>query len=106
MKNKVFLRPALSIIFGFIGILIARGGTPPDILAAVGDYFLFIAFLAFATLGFILPDIIVLAGNAGINALARQIAEIIDSRPRSINVPSIRFRRVKNEKRKGIYFGL
>lgn len=97
MKRKVFLRPALSIIFGFIGIFIARGGTPPDIFAIVGEYFLFVAFLSFATLGFILPDIIVLAGNAGITVLAKQIAEIIvESRPRTINVPRVSFRRSKN----------
>lgn len=94
--RKVFLRPALAIIFGFIGLLVARSGTPPEIFDIVGDYFLAVAFLAFATFGFILPDIVVLAGNAGITALAKQIAEYI-SRPssRSINVPRLSFRRGK-----------
>lgn len=79
MKRNVLLRPALSIIFGFIGVLVARSGTPPEIFEVVGDYFLLIAFLAFATLGFILPDVLVLAGKAGIAVLAKQIAENIPS---------------------------
>ena len=74
MKFKIFLRPALAVTFGFIGAIIARGGTPPDIFAVTGGYFLIVAFLAFATLGFILPDIIELAGRAGITALSHQIA--------------------------------
>ena len=92
--RKVFLRPALAIIFGFIGLVVARSGTPPEIFDIVGDYFLIVAFLAFTTFGFILPDIVVLAGNAGITALAKQISEYI-SRPssRPINVPRWSFRR-------------
>ncbi len=89
MRFKVFLRPSIAIVFGFIGAFIARSGTPPEIFAVVGDYFLVIAFLAFVTLGFILPDVIELAGKAGINALARQIAEMIPD-PRKVS--GIRFR--------------
>lgn len=92
MKPKFFLRPSIAIVFGFVGAFIARGGTPPEIFAIVGDYFLIVAFLAFATLGFILPDILELAGRAGINALARQIAELIPD-PRKVS--SLRFRRRK-----------
>lgn len=90
MRPKVFLRPSIAIVFGFIGAYVARGGTPPEIFAVVGDYFLIIAFLAFATLGFILPDVLELAGRAGIRALALQIAELI---PDPRRVSSIRFRR-------------
>ncbi len=92
MKANIFLRPSVAIVFGFIGAYVARGGTPPEIFAVVGDYFLVVAFLAFATLGFILPDVLELAGRAGINALARQIAEMIPD-PRKVS--GIRFRRRK-----------
>ena len=81
MKLKIFLRPSLAIIFGFIGAFIARGGTPPEIFTITGRYFLVVAFLAFATLGFILPDILELAGKAGIAALAHQIVKSLP-RPR------------------------
>lgn len=90
MRSKVFLRPSIAIVFGFIGAYVARGGTPPEIFAIVGDYFLIVAFLSFATLGFILPDVLELAGRAGINALARQIAELI---PDPRRVSSLRFRK-------------
>lgn len=90
MRSKVFLRPSIAIVFGFVGAYIARGGTPPEIFAIVGDYFLIVAFLSFATLGFILPDVLELAGRAGINALARQIAELI---PDPRRVSGLRFRR-------------
>ncbi len=73
MNPKLLLRPSLTIILGFIGALVARGGTPPAIFAVTGDYFLIVAALAFGTLGFILPDILELAGKAGIAALAKQI---------------------------------
>lgn len=77
MKLKIFLRPSLTIIFAFIGAFIARGATPPEILVISGTYFIFVAFLAFGVLGFILPDLVELAGKAGIAALARQIASYI-----------------------------
>lgn len=94
MNLKIFLRPALTIVFGFIGAIIARSGTPPQIFAITGDYFLIIAFITFALLGFILPDILELAGKAGIAALARQIANYLPSpsAPR-LNVPRIPFRK-------------
>ncbi len=77
MKSKVFLRPSVAIVFVFLGALIARSGTPPEIFAITGNYFTVIAALAFGTLGFILPDIIELAGKAGINVLARELADRI-----------------------------
>ncbi|OGD88494.1 hypothetical protein A3I53_04115 [Candidatus Curtissbacteria bacterium RIFCSPLOWO2_02_FULL_40_13b] len=77
MKLKIFLRPSLTIIFAFIGAFIARGGTPPEIFAITGKYFIFVAFLAFGILGFILLDLVELAGKAGIAALAKQIASYI-----------------------------
>lgn len=74
MNTKLLLRPALTIILGFIGALVAKNSTPPEIFEITGKYFLIVAALAFGTLGFILPDILELAGKAGIAALASQIA--------------------------------
>lgn len=73
MKFKIFLRPSLAVVFGFIGALVARGGTPPAIFVITGDYFLAAAVLAFGTLGFILPELVELAWKTGIAAVARQI---------------------------------
>ena len=77
MKLKIFLRPALAVIFGFLGAVIAKTGTPPEIFAVTGDYFLIVAVAAFGILGFILPDVLELAGRAGIVALASQIAHYL-----------------------------
>lgn len=74
MKLNILLRPSLAVVFGFIGALVARGGTPPTIFAITGEYFLVIAVLSFGTLGFILPELVELAAKAGIAAMARQIA--------------------------------
>jgi len=97
VKPKSFLRLALFIVFGFIGAYVARYGTPPEIFALTGGYFLLAAVLAFATLGFILPDVLELAGKAGIAVLARQIAEVIQrSAAPSLSVSRFPFRRRKN----------
>lgn len=77
MKYRVFIRPSIAIVFVFLGAYIARSGTPPEIFAITGEYFTLIAALSFGTLGFILPDIIELAGRAGLNVLARELAERI-----------------------------
>lgn len=94
MKLKIFLRPTLTIVFGFLGAYIARSGTPPTIFALTGDYFVFVAFLAFGILGFILPDIVELSGKAGIAALAKQIAEMIPNPSTSrLSMPKISLKR-------------
>lgn len=99
MKPKVFLRPSIAIVFVFIGAYIARSGTPPEIFAITGNYFTLIAALSFGTLGFILPDILELAGKAGIAVLARELAERIPN-PRMVDLrPRIPFRR-RNSKLK------
>ncbi len=95
MKFKVFLRPALTVVFGFFGVWIARSGISP-LFAASSIYFILIAFLAFGVLGFILPDIIERAGQAGINVLARQLAGIILKAP---NVARSSFRRRRKPKK-------
>lgn len=99
MKPKGFLRLALFIVFGFIGAFVARSGTPPDIFAITGGYFLLAAVIAFATLGFILPDVLELAGRAGIAALAKQIADHIPNpagSPISVRNFAFRGRKKKN----------
>lgn len=79
-KFKVFLRPTLAIVFGFIGVLIARSATPPEVFSFSARYlFILVAFVAFGILGFILPDILELAGRASVTALARQIASYLPS---------------------------
>src|SRR3990167_7737987 len=97
MKPKIFFRPSIAIVFAFVGVFITRNSIP-DIFASVSTYFLVVSFLAFATLGFILPDILELAGKAGIAALARQIADRI---PNPRNVSKISFPRgIKKVKKK------
>lgn len=90
MHFKTFFRPAIAIVFGFIGIFIAKVATPGEIFQVTGIYFSTIAFLAFAALGFMLPDILELAGRAGIAALAKQIADRI---PTPASVSRMAFRR-------------
>ncbi len=90
MKFKFLFRPSIAIVFGFVGVFMARSATPPQIFAVTGEYFLLIAFLTFATFGFMLPDILELAGKAGLSVLARQIADRI---PDPRNVSRIKFRR-------------
>src|SRR3989344_1371970 len=75
MKLRIFLRPALSVVFGFLGAFIAKTGTPPEIFEVTGDYFLIVAVASFGVFGFILPDILELAGKAGIAALSSQIVK-------------------------------
>jgi uncharacterized protein YacL len=81
---RTLLRPSLTIVFAFLGAVVARGGTPPAIFAITGEYFLLAAVLAFGTLGFILPEILELAGKAGIAALARAIVRYLPN-PRSVD---------------------
>src|SRR3989344_5916525 len=79
-KFKVFLRPALAIVLGFIGVLIARSAIPAEVFSFSARYFfILVAFVAFGILGFILPDILEFAGRASITALARQIAGYLPS---------------------------
>ncbi len=90
MKLKLFLRPSIAVVFGFIGLVVAKNGTPSEIFNITGSYFLVVAALGFGTLGFLLPDILELAGRAGIAALAKQIADRI---PTPSRVSKMRFRR-------------
>ena len=88
MKSNVFFRLILAVFLGAIGVLIAKAVPPPELFVATGDYFFIIAALAFGILGFISPDLIKLAGQAGVSALASQIADHLPVRA-DINVPRI-----------------
>lgn len=74
-RFKVLIRPSITIAFAFIGAFVARVVTPPEIFSVTGVYFVVIAGGAFGLLGFILPEVIEFMGKAGINVLARQIAD-------------------------------
>lgn len=95
MRFKVLLRPALTIVFGFFGTWVAQSGISP-VFVASSTYFIIIAFLAFGTLGFILPDIVERAGKAGINVLAGQLAGMILRAP---NVARSSFRKRKKQQK-------
>lgn len=92
----------MAIVLGFIGAWLAKVVTPPDIFAVTGIYFVLVAATAFGLLGFITPEIIELAGKAGITALALQIVKHLPSAPtRGLTVPSFPFaKRRKNTKNK------
>ena len=93
MRLKPFLRPSLAIVFGFIGALVARGGTPSSIFAIGGEYFLVIAVLAFGTLGFILPELAELAWKTGVATVARQIVSHLPTSMAAPTFPTLPFKR-------------
>lgn len=94
MKLKILLRPALSIVLGFIGAYLARFVLPQDVFVTVGGLFLVVAFLAFAIFGFILPELAEFAGKAGIAVLAKQIVgHLAKASVPDISVPSLPFGR-------------
>ena len=97
MKIRTLLRPTLAVVFAFVGLLIARGASPLGIFEIFGDFFLVVAIFAFGILGFIAPDLVELAGRAGIAALALQIARNLP-KPTSGSFP---FRR-RNKKLAGL----
>lgn len=92
MKFKILLRPSLAIVFAFIGVVVVRRGAP-EILAVFGNILLIAAALAFGILGFILPEVLELAGRAGIAALARQIVSYLPTPSGGLSVPTFSFRK-------------
>lgn len=97
MRLNIFIRLILAILFGAVGVLIARIVPPPELFIATGDYFFVVAALAFGILGFISPDLLKLAGRAGIAALASQIASYLPA-PSVLGVPTIFARRKRQSK--------
>ena len=95
MNTKLLLRPVLAIVLGFIGALIARNVTANTIFSEDPKYLLLVVAAAFGTLGFILSDILELAGKAGVAALARQIVGYLPSKTYS----PFRFRRTKSSEK-------
>lgn len=98
-RFRTLLRLALTIIFGFVGAMIARSGTPPVFYFA-GNYFVFFAVITFGFLGFILQDVLEFAGKAGIAVLAKQIAGYISLTGSAAKgaVPRLGFTRDKSQK--------
>lgn len=98
MKVKGFLRIVLTIIFAFVGALVARGGIGEGVFAGGSIYFIVAATLAFGTLGFLLPDILEFAASAGVASLAKQIAANISPASTfsaATNAARLRFKRQK-----------
>ena len=92
MKSNIFFRIILAVFIGSVGVLIAKAVPPPELFVATGDLFFIVAALAFGILGFISPDLVRLAGRAGIAALASQIAGYIPN-PSDISVAPLIFSR-------------
>src|SRR3989344_2425206 len=92
MKSNIFFRIILAVFIGSVGVLIAKAVPPPELFVATGDLFFIVAALAFGILGFISPDLVRLAGRAGIAALAKQIAGYIPN-PSDISVAPLIFSR-------------
>lgn len=72
-KLKFYIRPALAIAFAFVGVFIAKLGVPAEIDGVSRLIILSVAGIAFAVLGFILPELVEFFGRAGITAIAMQI---------------------------------
>lgn len=77
MKQRVFLRPTLSIVMLFIGVFIANLAIPSEFELSTRLIIFVIAGLAFGLLGFILPEVAAFIARAGIEEVARQIARMI-----------------------------
>lgn len=72
-KLKFYIRPALAIVFAFVGVFIAKLGVSAEIDGVSRLIILSVAGVAFALLGFALPELIEFFGRAGITAIAMQI---------------------------------
>ncbi|MBI2326765.1 TRAM domain-containing protein [Candidatus Curtissbacteria bacterium] len=77
MKPNRFARSLLAVFFGAVGVLIAQIVPPRELFFATGNYFFILAAIAFGILGFISPDLLKLAGKAGMSAISRQIASYL-----------------------------
>ncbi|MBI3342195.1 hypothetical protein HY024_03670 [Candidatus Curtissbacteria bacterium] len=72
-KIRFYVRPALSITFTFVGVFIASQGLPTEIVGGSRIVILAIAGIAFALLGFNLPELVEIIGKWGVTAIAMQI---------------------------------
>ncbi|MDO8486918.1 MAG: PIN domain nuclease [Candidatus Curtissbacteria bacterium] len=90
MKIRV-LRFILAVVFGFIGAFVAK-----VVFQSQQAFFIVLAIFSFGILGFILPEVIELAGRAGIVAIAAQIAKYLQEVQGShLSVPTLGFNRKK-----------
>lgn len=94
MKLKILLRPALAIVFAFLGAFIANT-LRPEAPRGTLDLVLIVAAVAFATLGFILPEVVEFAGRASIAVLARQIASYIPTPAESLSVSRMALSKIR-----------
>lgn len=92
-KLKFYVRPALAIVFVFLGVWIASLGVPEEIEGPGRIVILSIAGLAFALLGFILPELIEFVGRAGITAIAMQIMRELPKEAAHLPRPQLSFSR-------------
>lgn len=90
-RLKFYVRPALAITFAFIGVFIARLGVPVEISGSSRVIILSVAGIAFAVLGFILPELVELIGRAGITAIAMQIMRELPKEAAHLPMPQISF---------------
>lgn len=70
---RFYIRPALAITLMFVGVYLGSLATPQEIVGFSRILILTVAGLAFAVLGFNLPELGELIGRAGITAIAVQI---------------------------------
>lgn len=73
IRFKVFIRPALAIVFAFIGVYIARIGIPIELSLFPRLVIFGIGALAFGFFGFMLPEILTVIGKAGLVEIANLI---------------------------------
>lgn len=77
MKQSIYLRPVLTIVFLFVGTVIANWVIPPDFIISTKVLIIAIAALAFAFLGFLMPELFVFFAKAGIEEFAKQISRYV-----------------------------
>lgn len=102
---KFYVRPALAVAFAFVGVFIAKLGVPAEVDGVSRLIILSVAGIAFAVLGFILPELVEFFGRAGITAIAMQIMRELPKEASNLPLPQLSFGRreeaVKGEPRQG-----
>jgi uncharacterized protein YacL len=88
---KFYVRPALAIAFAFVGVFIAKLSLPSEVDGASRLIILSVAGIAFALLGFVLPELVEFFGRAGITAIAMQIMRELPKEAANIPRPQFSF---------------
>jgi len=100
-KLKFYIRPALAIAFAFVGVFIAKLGMSAEIDGVSRLIILSVAGIAFAVLGFILPELVEFFGRAGITAIAMQIMREWSKEASHLPRPQLSFGRREGDAREG-----